>query len=487
MQSEDFDKKIVEAAENHHPVYNENAWAEMETLLNKHLPQEKKKRRRFLLWWILPLMLGGAALLIMQLRNGQKQTTLAANKEKGAAADEKNTTPHFTDTATKPADAGTVINPADAGTGTPTPENNLPVAANSKPGDQKNSVPALNSDNTLKDKASPGTISEKNSSMIEAGGGGRKKKQGGGQAGRNNQPSSDNQISNIKTDKPGTTADIDVTGALVKPAIIPADKPANQSEKITELSANNTEKESPKTDIAATEKNTSTKPEYKNQLPGEDSASGQLKKETATKKAGTKKKSSFFVSLSAGPDISFVSSQKAGVTKLVAGAGLGFIYKERFTLRTGFYSGRKVYSATADAYHAPPSFNQFYPYLEKVDANCKVYEIPVSVSYNFGKGAFKNWFVSTGLSSFLMHEETYNYFYKYTPTGNTYSKKWTLKNENYHYFSVATLSGGYQRKIGKNVTFIAEPYMKIPLGGVGYGKVKLNSGGVLFTIGVKPF
>ena len=48
MQSEGFDKKMKEAAENHHPAYNEHAWTRMEDLLNKHLPQEKDKKRRFI-------------------------------------------------------------------------------------------------------------------------------------------------------------------------------------------------------------------------------------------------------------------------------------------------------------------------------------------------------------------------------------------------------------------------------------------------------
>ena len=34
---------------------------------------------------------------------------------------------------------------------------------------------------------------------------------------------------------------------------------------------------------------------------------------------------------------------------------------------------------------------------------------------------------------------------------------------------------------------MAEPYIKLPLSGVGYGKVKLNSGGLLITVGFKPF
>ncbi len=53
-------------------------------------------------------------------------------------------------------------------------------------------------------------------------------------------------------------------------------------------------------------------------------------------------------------------------------------------------------------------------------------------------------------------------------------------------FSVLGISGGYQRKITDRISFIAEPYLRMPLQGVGYGKVKLNSGGVLFSLAVQP-
>jgi hypothetical protein len=33
---------------------------------------------------------------------------------------------------------------------------------------------------------------------------------------------------------------------------------------------------------------------------------------------------------------------------------------------------------------------------------------------------------------------------------------------------------------------MAEPYVKIPLTGVGFGKVKLASAGVLFSVGIHP-
>ncbi len=91
------------------------------------------------------------------------------------------------------------------------------------------------------------------------------------------------------------------------------------------------------------------------------------------------------------------------------------------------------------------------------------------------------------MSSYVMKRETYDYYYKYSPSGPTVNHTRTIYNTNNHYFSVLTLSGGYQRNINKVFSLTAEPYVKLPLGGVGYGKVHLNSTGVLFTVSVKPF
>jgi hypothetical protein len=125
-------------------------------------------------------------------------------------------------------------------------------------------------------------------------------------------------------------------------------------------------------------------------------------------------------------------------------------------------------------------------YLSQIDADCKVYEIPLALSYNFGFSKKHNWFVSTGLSSYLMKKEKYKYEYTY-PSGARYSYTHTVNNENKHYFSILTLSGGYTKKIGNRLSLTAEPYVKIPLTGIGYGNVKLNSAGLLFSVSINPF
>ena len=48
MPFEEFDIKLKQAAEQHHPNYDEKAWTKMERLLNRELPQNEDRRRGFI-------------------------------------------------------------------------------------------------------------------------------------------------------------------------------------------------------------------------------------------------------------------------------------------------------------------------------------------------------------------------------------------------------------------------------------------------------
>ncbi|HEV7782620.1 MAG TPA: hypothetical protein VGO58_15200 [Chitinophagaceae bacterium] len=469
MPFEDFDKKIKEAADHHHPAYDEQAWTRMEKLLNKHLPQKEDNRRRFLFIILLFLGLGGGALLITKpwkkdrndpiaTKQPGKQTEVGPPVSTGSRYQKE---PGTNNTASPVVENGD--NPVGSA------DRNIPVAVtpakavtadNNTIGQYNNVISKTRTGNNRKDKTAPvsfiATINKDKPALAE-----EKNDWGSNTDVKKEEPARKN-----KDDMPVKTLDVAVEAAIGEKNKI--DKAKTDDPVI-------------KNDVKTAEKEITAKTGIKKD---ETVAITNTEKKAKEKK---KKPGSFFFSMSAGPDLSFVKNNKAGDVKLLTGIGLGYNYKDRLTIRTGFYSARKVYTAGPDAYDPPAGFSALYPYLEKVDANCKVYEIPVSVSYNFGNRSSKNFFVSAGLSTFLMNEETYNYHYKYTPLGNTYTNEWTIKNKNSHFFSVATVSAGYRKEVGKRVTLIAEPYFKIPLGGVGYGKVKLNSGGVLFTIGIKPF
>lgn len=444
MQFEEFDKKVREAADHHHPAYDDNAWSGMEKLLDKHMPVEKDNRRRIIFFLLLFLLLGGGGFWLFSGMPGignKKQANSGISTEQKA------------EDLTLPGSDKPDKIPGEKNAGISASVENKPVTIPSLAGSNKDLI------NTVREKNLQKNIITKAEyvNMITG------------------------KDQNLNKSVPAESKIvIDKSGSV--PVLQPAEKTdasifiPEQKNKINELDAD--KNQNSKTNDEKT---------LNKDLPGNKKEL--LSKNSPEKKTKTKsmKGNNFFISLSAGPDLSFAGSDKPGKTKLLAGLGMGYTIKDRFTIRSGFYSGRKVYTASPGSYNPPAAFWAYYPYLEKIDADCKVFEIPITMSYNFGHNKKQNWFATAGLSSLLMKKETYNYHYKYNPAGPTVQRKWTIEDENKHYFSVLTLSGGYQKKISKSLTIMAEPYMKLPLSGVGYGKVKLNSGGILISVGYSPF
>ncbi|MEO8961205.1 MAG: hypothetical protein ABI325_04945, partial [Ginsengibacter sp.] len=147
---------------------------------------------------------------------------------------------------------------------------------------------------------------------------------------------------------------------------------------------------------------------------------------------------------------------------------------------------KKIYDANLSDYHPPARFWNYYPDLKYINADCKIYEVPLIVNYNFRQTPKYTWFGSAGISSFFMKKEDYSFLSK-SSSGQTSYNNYTINNKNQHYLSSIRLSAGYVRKLKNNISILAEPYLALPLTGVGYGKVKLYSAGILFTINVKPF
>lgn len=473
MQFEEFDKNIKEAADNHHPAYNEEAWGRMNKLLDKHLPRKEDRRRRFILLFLLLFILGGAGIVYtiqsaLDKENPLTNTPAAANESKETKSKETTVLP--APRGPGPAAEDAPVQKEEAST-TQTNIDNNPEPAVEKP------VPVVSvaAESRKKQMTNPvGTsllpdYANRNPVVMIPGITNKKKKEAVLNPG-NRQPLPDPlaQVS-VAADQPAKNQD--VPGAKekqvpVSTASIPSSAETTEdkkSDKAAEITAV-TDKKADSVAMAAT-------------------GSESLQKKKAS---GKQKKNSLFITVSAGPDASFTQTGKPGRINLVTGAGIGYTIKDRVSFRAGFYQAVKMYSASPSDYNPPANFYNYYPYLEKVDANCRVYEIPVSVGYHFGARKNHSWFASAGLSSYLMKRETYDYYYKTTAGGSLQQKEWTIRNRNQHLFSVLGLSGGYQRKITDRISFVAEPYLKLPFTGVGYGKVRLNSAGVLFSVTVQP-
>ena len=459
MQSEDFDNKLREAADQHHPDYDEKAWPKMEKLLDKHLPQKKDDRRRFLFILLLFLFLGGGVWLFISQpwkdKRNTAQTEQTIQKTVTAGTDE-------TPVAEKDKKAGDKTNEVNNTKNKTNKEDNnstsvavqitevpdkdaVDIKAGKKELSVRTTIPSVankkrNTKETELDQLAIEPVSKPDSYRLKP----------------------DNFVTNDPQDKNQVEPS--------KPYVI---KPADDAN--VNMKKNEPAKNDNSTTIEPDQKITDKKKE--SEKKNDD--------ETKTKNK-SKKSNSFFISLSAGPDVSAVGKSEIGKVKLLSGAGIGYTFKDRWTIRTGFYTGNKVYSA-APGYYKLPVPPQNPDYLYEIAADCKVYEIPLSFAYNFNPSKKHNLFAAVGLSSFIMKKETYDYWYKYpgNPPWTAYTH--VEKNKNKHYFSVLALSAGYERRINKTFSIMAEPYFKVPMAGVGYGKVKLNSAGIAFSINIKPF
>jgi hypothetical protein len=433
MQDEEIDKLIKDAANQHHPPYDDSAWGKMETMLDKHLPQ-KKDRKKPLLFLLFSLLLGGAIITgVLQPwkdKPGTAEKTIAQqpasnNETLGISAD--------SNIDDKSQDNKTISQPANQQTNTGdiavkksvtnTSKTNNPQQITS---DNKNTYKQQGKTSMKIKQPATGTYIDENKTTTNS---------------FTDEEPQDNQIENP------------VTPVLTKQTPITISQTDTTSTEVTAKKEKETEKE---------------------KIPS-------VKEEQKKKNAFV---NNFALTFSAGADVSYIEIGSAGKLQPFYGAGVSYTIGKHLRLNTGFNVSKKKY--TAEPYQYKFSGGTVNPNLKKIDADCNVYEIPLNVYYNFKTVKNHNWFAGTGISSYLMKKETYDYIY-ITPSGQTYNYIHTETNQNKHYFSVLTLSGGYQYKLNNRLSFIAEPYLKIPLGGVGAGKVKLNSAGIMFTAAIKPF
>jgi hypothetical protein len=207
-----------------------------------------------------------------------------------------------------------------------------------------------------------------------------------------------------------------------------------------------------------------------------------LNKENQKKNNSSK---GIYATIIGGPDLSTVAFQSTTQAGYSIGALLGYRFNKRIAIETGLLWDKKYYYSSGEYFdksktNIPPSVN-----ILQLTGNCNMFEIPLTFRYDFATRKNHGFFASAGLSSYLMKKENYTYDAKidYAPRpiyDTTYSRTYT-KASNY-ILSVVQLSAGYEFAIGENTRIRIEPYMKIPLQGIGTGSMPISSAGLYFGI-----
>ncbi len=436
MPFDKLDKKAREAAEQYNAAYSEEAWGKMEALLDKHMPQnvvtpELKERKFHEKWLFLLLSLIAVSSIILLIKPWK------TNRRNNVPAENIATTKPVSNienklTAIKPGDNtndGYKSSTGNSSINKPVVESQIfSKSKNNK--EQKNYTEVINTEKgfTIRSDENKNIIGHSDDLLVK----------------------SDNDVAeSSNTYLPEEFIKQKITNRVIGLKNVFNDK----------IFAPGT-------------------------LKADKIIDAKRKNSYSVKK--NKFENSFSLSLSAGPDVSAISLNRIGRVEMLYGAGIGYKFGKRWQLRTGFYSVKKIYEAKPSDYKPPSTFWTYYPDLVDIDANCSVKEIPLILNYTFKRNPKKSLFGSAGISSYFMKRETYDYTSK-NSLGQPRYKSYTIYNQNKHYLSSLRLSAGYERTFNNTISITAEPYLNLPLSGVGFGKVKLNSTGLLFSVNVKPF
>jgi hypothetical protein len=161
----------------------------------------------------------------------------------------------------------------------------------------------------------------------------------------------------------------------------------------------------------------------------------------------------------------------------------GVFYTNKFYWASGHKTGNSNYASgptmigNVTTAAAPPP-------IDFINGSANIWELPLTLRYDFAKNEKTKFFVNAGFSSYFVMKQTYIYFFHNGMRPLAY-KIYDDEQINY-WFKVADISLGFETEIGKGFSFQAEPFFKLPLKNMGKDNLKLNSYGFLLSFRYSP-
>jgi len=182
------------------------------------------------------------------------------------------------------------------------------------------------------------------------------------------------------------------------------------------------------------------------------------------------------------PDLSSVGLKNFSKPGSAVSLMVEYALLNKLFVQTGITRSVKEYNAKAGEYIWPSKYPQkVYP--DNVDGTCNIFEVPLNFRYDLSQNERSRWFAGAGSSSYYMQKEKYVYNYKRYTHG--VSPGWKGKT-GWYLFSHINASAGYEYRLSKKLSMLAEPYVRIPVKRVGYGKVNLFTTGIWISVRYTP-
>ena len=206
---------------------------------------------------------------------------------------------------------------------------------------------------------------------------------------------------------------------------------------------------------------------------------------TKTKNKKQKTEHGMYAGIYISPDISTVKLQSVKNTGITIGMLIGYQFNKKISVETGLAWNKKYYYSDGKYFNPKNITLPAYAQIVKLDGVCKMIEVPVTIKYNLRSSVKTNVSISGGVSSYFMKSERYNYTINHN--GQQYPRNASYKNSSTNLLAVATVGFGYNHSLGRGAMLRLEPYLKIPVTGVGIGKLPIMSTGINIGVTKKLF
>jgi len=153
---------------------------------------------------------------------------------------------------------------------------------------------------------------------------------------------------------------------------------------------------------------------------------------------------------------------------------VGYWLSKRLSFETGIHIEKKELYTTNDNYYKKvlsPVGTILW-----IESESRLIEIPLTVKYDMLNSKKHNFFGTLGISSYITNSEHLEY--EEELNGVTTSEYLELEKRTSDLFASANFSLGYQYTLGKKLKFRIEPYINLPIKGIGKGEAPIVSKGV---------
>jgi hypothetical protein len=190
----------------------------------------------------------------------------------------------------------------------------------------------------------------------------------------------------------------------------------------------------------------------------------------------------FYYGLIGGLHLNAIEDEGFKKTGFDIGLLSGYRFSPEVSIESGILFARKYYWTSGKNFDMSGMGSSMPAGMDmlEVHGNSQIIEIPLHVRYDFARKNAHRFYSLAGFSSYILTEE--NNQYDYMLNGTQGKMSGTYEQNQSYFASCIDFALGYEKNLGYKTRLRIEPYIQLPVNGIGVGHLLVKSAGLRFGI-----